>query len=146
MEMYSAKSVEASKLRQRKYELVRKFQLPENLLGGSFGPSFRRCGKSTCHCVEGKGHIRWAITFSQQGKKSVESVPQDWHEEVGSVFLETKSYLDAIQEVMAINLELLVETKKQRKQQKVRDVKKKALPVWNSWKKRSTFSNPPRSI
>ena len=123
----SARGVEASLLRQRKYALVRQFGLPENLLGGSLAPTRRRCGKPNCHCRNGEGHLQWSVTFCKDGKKRVERVPVAWVEQLEKVVLETQSYLDAIREVMAINLELLAQTREQERPRRVRRQQEKCI-------------------
>ena len=114
MKQFSAKSPEASRLRQRKYELVRKYGIPEDLVGGCLSRSHRRCGKWNCHCAEGRGHPMWSVTFSHRGQRRVERVPVDWVEEVEAAVLSSQAYLDAIKEVQRINLELLAQTRAQR--------------------------------
>ena len=126
MEMFTAKSPEASNLRRRKYEIVREFRLPENLVGGCLSQTHRRCGRPNCHCATGRGHPLWSVTFSRQGKRRVEHVPREWVEELEQAVLETQAYLDAIREVMAINLELLAQTRAQEREKKVRRRREKA--------------------
>lgn len=109
---FAARSMDASRLRGRKYELVRKFRLPENLLTG-LSPTHRRCGKSNCHCATGKGHLQWSVTLCREGRKRVERVPTDWVAELEMVVLESQAYLDAVKEVVAINVELLALTRHQ---------------------------------
>lgn len=121
---FSAKSVEASLLRQRKYALVRQYSIPENLIGGSLAFTRRRCGKPNCHCREGDGHPQWSITFCQHGRKRVERVPAQWAEQIEKVVFEAQRYLDAVFEVMAINIELLAQSRGQ-EQKKVRRRQKK---------------------
>ena len=41
----------ASRLRQRKFQLVRRFQIPEDALPGSLSLTHLCCGKPTCHCA-----------------------------------------------------------------------------------------------
>lgn len=121
MKQFAAKSPEASQLRRRKYELVRQFNLPENLVGGSLCQTHRRCGRPNCHCAAaGRGHPMWSITFSRNGTRRVERVPRTWVEELERAALETQTYLDAIREVMAINIELLTQTRSQEREKKVR--------------------------
>lgn len=126
IKQFSAKSVNASRLRQRKYALVRQFGVPENLLGGSLSATRRRCGKANCHCVQGQGHVQWSVTFCRHGSKRVERVPKEWVEQLEQAVLETQRYLDALKEVMAINIELLAQTRAQEQQKNVRRKKKKA--------------------
>jgi len=120
MQQFAAKSVQASQLRQRKYELVRRFNLPENLVGGSLSQTHRRCGRPNCHCATGRGHPLWSVTFSHHGKRRVERVPREWVEDLERAVLSTQAYLGAVREVMAINLELLAQTRQQQRDRKVR--------------------------
>jgi hypothetical protein len=46
----------ASRLRQRKFQLVRRFQIPEDALPGSLSLTPLCCGKPTCHCADDRGH------------------------------------------------------------------------------------------
>jgi hypothetical protein len=110
---FSAKGATASQLRCRKYELVRRFGLPENLLGGSLSKTHRRCGKANCHCAAGRGHPLWSVTSSHRGKRRVERVPRAWVEQLEQVALATQAYMEALREVMAINIELLAEARAQ---------------------------------
>jgi hypothetical protein len=127
IKQFSARGAEASLLRQRKYGLVRQFGLPENLLGGSLAPTRRRCGKPNCHCRNGEGHLQWSVTFCKSGKKRVERVPLEWLEELEKTVLQTQSYLAAVREVMAINLELLAQTREQERPRRVRRRREKCI-------------------
>ena len=120
MKLFRCKSPESSRLRQRKYALVREFRLPDDLVGGCLSQTHRRCGKMNCHCALGRGHAMWSLTSSYRGKRRVERVPQPWLEEVEQAVLRTQAYLDALKEVMAINTELLAQTRTQVQQQQKR--------------------------
>lgn len=128
LKQFAAHSPEASNLRRRKYELVRQFSLPEDLLGGALSPSHRRCGRPNCHCIRGRGHPLWSVTFSRKGKRRVERVPREWVEEIERVTLQTQAYIDAFRELMAINLELLAHTRREEHDRKVR-ARRKNLPA-----------------
>ena len=69
-------SPQASRLRQRKFELVRRFHIPEDLLPGSLSLSHLRCGKPTCHCAQPNdaGHDpQFRLTRKADGKTVTES-------------------------------------------------------------------------
>lgn len=104
----------AARLRQRKFELLRRVSMPENLLPGSLTLSYTRCGKPTCHCAKGKGHPAWTFSFSAQGQRRVERIPADWAEEVRRRVKAGREFLDAVREVLAANAELLILARKQR--------------------------------
>lgn len=107
------KGPQASRLRQRKFELLRRFQLPDELLPGSLSVSHTRCGKPTCHCASGEGHLAWSLTFMADGKKRVERIPKQWVEEVRRHVEAGREFQEALKEVLAANAELLVLWRKQ---------------------------------
>jgi len=109
------KGAEASRLRQRKFELARRFHLPEDLLPGSLSLSHLRCGKPTCHCVDGPRHPVWSFTFMVRGKKRVQHIPKDWAEDVRRRVEAGRKFQDAVREVLAANAQLLVLARQQRR-------------------------------
>lgn len=102
----------AARLRQRKYTLVRRLQLPagvvEDLLPGSLSETRRRCGKPTCHCAGGEGHPSWYLTFMVAGRKRVERIPAAWVAEVQRRVERGREFKQAVAEVLAANAQLLV--------------------------------------
>jgi hypothetical protein len=106
---------QASRLRQRKFELVRRFHLPDDLLPGSLSLSHLRCGKPTCHCADGPGHPVWSLTFMVRGKKQVQHIPKDWVEDVRRRVEAGREFQDALREVLAANAQLLVLARRQRR-------------------------------
>jgi hypothetical protein len=99
---------QASRLRQRKFELIRRFHLPEDLLPGSLSLTHRRCGKPTCHCAQEPGHPIWFLTFMASGQKRVERIPAAWVEQVQRRVQAGHQFQDALREVLTANAELLV--------------------------------------
>ncbi len=109
----------ASRLRQRKFQLLRRFSIPADALPGSLSLSHLRCGKPTCHCADDRGHPVWSLTFMVQGKKQVQHIPKDWVEEVRRRVKAGREFQDAVREVLAANAQLLVlERKKPKKKKK----------------------------
>lgn len=104
----AAKGPQAARLRQRKFALVRQFQIPEDLLPGSLSQTRRRCGKPTCHCASGDGHPIWYLTFMVDGQKHVERIPEEWVDEVGRLVDQGREFKRAVAEVFAANAQLLV--------------------------------------
>jgi hypothetical protein len=110
---------QASRLRQRKFELVRRFHLPDDLLPGSLSLSHLRCGKPTCHCAQDKkGHSVWSLTFMVRGKKHVQHIPKDWVEDVRRRVEAGREFQNAVREVLAANAQLLVLARQQRRKQR----------------------------
>jgi hypothetical protein len=109
------KGPQAARLRQRKFELLRRFAIPPDLLPGSLSLTHRRCGQPTCHCAKDKkGHPVWSLTFMAAGKKRVERIPNEWVEEVQSRVEAGREFKDAVAEVFAANAQLLALWRKQR--------------------------------
>lgn len=107
MKWFSAKSRQATALRKRKFELVRRFGLPENALGGHLSQTRRRCAKPTCHCATGEGHPRWALSYSVEGRKQVEVLTEDLAAQLQPLVNEGREIREAVMELLAINLQLL---------------------------------------
>jgi Family of unknown function (DUF6788) len=104
----------AARIRQRKYELIRQFQIPENLLPGSLSIRYSRCNTPNCHCAKGPGHPLWSLTFMVDGKKHVQHIPKHLVEDVRKRVEAGREYQDAVREVLAANAQLLVLARKQR--------------------------------
>jgi hypothetical protein len=109
---------EAARLRHRKFQLLRRFPIPSNLLPGSLTRSYTRCGNPRCHCAHDQGHEAWSLTFMVQGQRRVERIPRDWVEEVERQVAAGREFQDTIHEVLAANAQLLVLARQQRKKRK----------------------------
>lgn len=107
------KGPQAARLRQRKFQLIRQFQLPHDLLPGSLSVSYTRCGKPTCHCAQGERHAAWSLTFMADGHKRVERIPKAWLDDVRRRVDAGRAFQQALREVLTANAELLVLRRKQ---------------------------------
>ena len=114
------RSSDAAHLRRRKKRLLARLGIPADALPGSLVLTQRRCGKPTCHCVEGVGHPLYSLTFMLDGKKRVESIPSDWIDTVRPAVDRGRSFKDAVAELFAINAQLLVLGRKQRSRSRQR--------------------------
>jgi hypothetical protein len=118
---YNAKGDLASRLRQRKYDLLRRLQIPPDALPGALALTHRRCGTPACWCAkEGEGHPMWSLTFMASGKRRVEFIPNEWVEEIRPLVEQGREFKEAIAEVFAANAQLLAlwrreNTKKKRR-------------------------------
>ena len=109
------KGHQAARLRQRKFELLRRFAIPPDLLPGSLSLTHRRCGQPTCHCAKDQqGHPGWSLTFMAGGQKRVERIPEEWVEEVQGLVEAGREFKEAVAEVFAANAQLLALWRKQR--------------------------------
>jgi hypothetical protein len=108
----------ASRLRQRKFQLLRRFAIPAEALPGSLSLSHLRCGKPTCHCADDRGHPVWSLTYMVQGKKRVQHIPKELVEEVRRRVQQGREFQDAVREVLAANAQLLALERQHRKKPK----------------------------
>ena len=109
-----AKGPRASRIRQKKYDLLRRLELPEEALPGSLSLTHRRCGKPSCHCTKDQGHPMWSLTFMVDGKKHVERIPTEWVEQVRDRVEQGRAFKKAWSEVLTANANLLVLKRHQR--------------------------------
>jgi hypothetical protein len=107
----------AARLRQRKFQLIRRFRIPDHLLPGSLSLSHLRCGKPSCHCAQAQdpGHPIWTYTFMSGGDKRTLHVPKELVEEVQKRVRAGREFQDAVREVLTANAELLVLARQQRR-------------------------------
>jgi hypothetical protein len=75
----------------------------------------RRCGKPSCHCAKGVGHPFYSLTFMVDGKKRVESMPREWIDAVRPAVDSGRNFKNAVAELLAINAQLLVLARQQRR-------------------------------
>src|SRR3974390_3201456 len=73
---------QASRLRQRKFEIIRHLPLLDDQLPGTLTRSYTRCGKPTCRCAKGEGHLAWSLTYTINGERHVERIPAQWAQQV----------------------------------------------------------------
>ncbi len=106
---------EASRLRQRKFQLLRTLKIPPEALPGSLALAYRRCGKPTCRCAQGEGHPSWSLTFMVGGEKRVEHIPSEWVEEVRRRVELGRQAKEALAEILAANAQLLALERRQRR-------------------------------
>lgn len=104
---YDASGDAAARLRQRKYAVLRRWQIPPDALPGSLALTHRRCGTPTCHCAKGEGHPLWSLTFMVSGKKHVERIPHEWVEQIRPLVEQGREFKEAVSEVFAANAQLL---------------------------------------
>jgi hypothetical protein len=105
----------ATALKRRKRALLARLRIPPDALPGSLVLTHRRCGKSGCHCAKEAGHPFYSLTFMVDGKKHVESVPAGWIDAIRPAVDAGRGFKDAAAELFAINAQLLVLARQQRR-------------------------------
>ena len=105
----------ASRLRQRKFEIIRHLPQLMDQLPGTLTLSYTRCGKPTCRCARGKGHPAWSLTYMLHGERHADRIPAAWAEEVQRRVRAGREFQDAVREVLAANAQLLRLARQQEK-------------------------------
>jgi len=109
---------QASRLRQRKFEIIRHLPLLADQLPGALTRSYTRCGKPTCRCASGERHPAWSLTYTVNGERHVERIPAKWAQQVRRRVRAGREFQDAVREVLAANAQLLVLERKKLKKKK----------------------------
>jgi hypothetical protein len=99
----------ATALRKRRRNLVRDLPPMEQLLRGSLTETYKRCGRRNCHCANGPGHgpKRYLVISQPGGRPRRDYVPNATHEQVASLIGNFSKLREALNEICAINTELL---------------------------------------
>ncbi len=107
MKKFHTKSPEASRLRKRKYQIIRRYGFAEAPLPGALTLTHRRCGKPTSHFATDEGHPMWVLSFSLAGKKRTEVIAEDLANELGPLVERGREHREALAELMRLSAELL---------------------------------------
>lgn len=94
--------------------MLQQIRVPADALTGSLSLSYLRCGKSNCHCSEGKGHENWTLTYMVQGKKRVKHIPHELVEYVRQQVEHAKAFKQDVNQIFVANIELLDLLRKQK--------------------------------
>lgn len=125
MNIFEATGPTVARLRGRKQQLLARLRVPSDALPGSLALTHRRCGKPSCHCADSEGHPLWSLTFMADEKKRVEHIPADWVEAVRPRVEAGRRFKQAIADLFVTNVELLVQSRKQRRHRAARGRKGK---------------------
>jgi hypothetical protein len=107
------KGPQAARIRQRKFEILKRYSIPDNLLPGSLSEQVLRCGKPNCRCASGPGHTSWTLTFMVQGKKQTLHIPKHLVDQVRQQVESGRQYQDAVRDVLTANAQLFLLARKQ---------------------------------
>jgi hypothetical protein len=96
-------------LRKRRRKVARDLPPIEQLLRGSLTETYKRCGRPNCHCAGGSGHgpKRYLVISQPGGRPRRDYVPNATHEHVATLIGNFNRLREALNEICAINTELL---------------------------------------
>src|ERR1700739_160283 len=96
-------------LRRRRHGLIRGLPPIEQIVRGSLIETYKRCGRPNCHCSSGPGHgpKRYLVISQRGGRPRRNYVPNAAHERVASLIGNFNRLREVLNEICAINAELL---------------------------------------
>ena len=96
-------------LRQRRRQLLSDLPSFERVLRGSLVERYKRCGRPGCHCANGPGHgPKRYLSISTTGQRpQMDYVPNAAAAEVGACLANFHKIRDVLNQICAINAELL---------------------------------------
>src|SRR5271166_5269291 len=99
----------ATALRKRRRKLARDLPPLEQVLRGSLTETYKRCGRPNCHCVDGPGNgpKRYLVISQPGGRPRRDYVPNVACEQVVHLIGNFHRLREALNEICAINTELL---------------------------------------
>jgi hypothetical protein len=102
-------NLSAPALRKRRRRLVRNLPPIEHVLRGTLVETYKRCGRSNCHCVDGPRHgpKRYLSISQPGGRPRRDYVPNGIHVQVAQSIADFRKLREMLNEICAINTELL---------------------------------------
>lgn len=99
----------AAELRRRRRRLLRDLPPLDRVMRGSLIERFKRCGRSGCHCADGRGHgPKIYLSVSVSGERpQMDYVPNARGDEVRELIGNFNRVREVLSEICAINTELL---------------------------------------
>ena len=104
------KSTSSAALRRRRHQLVHALPPLEQLIRGSLIETYKRCGRPSCHCVNGPGHgpKHYLSTIARTGERPrLGYVPNASYPQVAEFLGNYHKLQQMLNEICAINAELL---------------------------------------
>jgi hypothetical protein len=103
------KTLSTASLRRQRRTLLGRLPPLDGLLRGSLIECYKRCGKAGCKCAEGRGHgPKYYLSVSYPNSRpEMDYVPQDYQERVAQYLANFRRVRDILEEICAVNRELL---------------------------------------
>lgn len=99
---------------KKRGQLVRNLGRHREMMPGYLVERVQKCGKPSCWCANQEGgHIRYQLTVRLGGKTKTYHVPMSMVEEVRKLVEHRLSFEEAVQKILAINLERYLKRKEE---------------------------------
>jgi hypothetical protein len=103
------KNTPSATLRKRRDKLLRDLPPLARILRGSLLEKYKRCGRPGCHCANTRGHgpKRYLSISTPDQRPQIDYVPNDAVTKVTEYLDNYRNVREALNEICAINTELL---------------------------------------
>lgn len=103
------RNTSSAALRKRRRKLLGGVPPLDRIMRGSLIERFKRCGRPGCHCANDRGHgPKVYLSVSSSGERpQMDYVPNASHAQVGEYLANFHKLRDVLNEICAINTELL---------------------------------------
>jgi hypothetical protein len=103
------KNMSTAALRKRRAKLLRNLPPLARVLRGSLLEKYKRCGRAGCHCANNRGHgpKRYLSISTSDQRPQIDYVPNDTFIKVSEYLDNYRNVREALNEICAINTELL---------------------------------------
>jgi len=106
------KELNTGYLRQKRKRLMKQLkEIEPVMLRGSLIERYKRCGKSNCHCLKGKGHgPAYYLSVSMPGgtRPVIIYVPVKFKTEIEKALANYRKAQKLVEEISSINRELFI--------------------------------------
>jgi len=76
---------EIKKAEEKRLEILATLLHVKSMIRGTFGKVHRKCGKPTCKCNEGKGHLSIRISWTEESVSKTKAISKD--DEAWTIFM-----------------------------------------------------------
>ena len=72
--MSNAKKIKILELKRQR--IIKMLLVIREMIPGTFGTAYRRCGKPSCRCAKGEGHAYVRITWTENGQGKTRTIAE----------------------------------------------------------------------
>ncbi len=103
------------KLQKKRGQIVKKVPRGSKIIKGTLVELALTCGKKNCRCAKGEKHTSFYLSQSHKGKTKMTYIPRAFQQEVQQAVARWQEWRKRIDELSAVNLEILQWAKQEKK-------------------------------
>ena len=90
-------------IEKQRSDLLSKLLATKSMIRGTFAKVYRKCGKPTCRCVDGKGHLSVRITWTEGAISRTKAISEADEQWVKKMTRQYKSFRTCRQNLRQVN-------------------------------------------